>query len=209
MGQASWLRCLQGLEHAPMCYFSPTMVCGHAGMALKVVSLCLLMTFGCGCDVVTLRFFPASEAAADAGNGRGAHDAPVAPPEAVVQTPDAGGPDAGSCGGTIVYDVCWYLGDRGRNCRETCAERGGFDDAAVPHVGTPRQGGSVDECIRLLSALGIRGEVVVATRVDAYGVGCHLWEGLRYWLTDPSPRFDPDVSLPRDLPVQLVCGCRD
>lgn len=116
--------------------------------------------------------------------------------------------DAGACVGARVFGICFYLGDQGEGCRTTCAQRGGFDVAALAHVGTPRQGGSLEDCVRVLRALGRGGEVHRSSRDDGLGLGCHLWDDDNHWLTGPSADFDPNLELGQGWPVRIACGCR-
>lgn len=122
-------------------------------------------------------------------------------------TPDAGGDAGAQCGGTLLDGICWYLGALDQSCNQVCASRAGFNPAAIPVVGTPAQGGTLENCSALLQALlGNDDEAVVeGTQVAGAGVGCHLFDasaGSRWWLTTPD--FSPDVGI---VGGQIVCGC--
>lgn len=145
-----------------------------------------------------------SQAVVDAGsppvrvNDAGS-DAAEAPPAAAPS--DAGAP----CDGVERFGICWYLGAAGASCDDTCSLHGGTSDAAPARVGTRAQGGSPEECQTILSGLGEPADVIVATRPDDRGVGCHLFGVARdpYWLTGPSFQTSDQLSLAR-----VACGCQ-
>lgn len=111
-----------------------------------------------------------------------------------------------SCAGELVFNICWYLGAERQNCKNLCAAHGGFDTQSITHIGTPAQGGSRDDCQRILNALGRPATVVASTRSDGNGLGCHVWQNAdNYWLN--SPNFDPNIQLPSNAPVRMACGC--
>jgi len=92
----------------------------------------------------------------------------------------------------------WYLGPLDQSCNQVCAIQGGFHSAATAVVGTPAQGGNIEDCTALLTALlGNDDDVVVeGTQGAGNGIGCHLFEaqaGRRWWLTTPDS--SPDVVL--------------
>lgn len=102
--------------------------------------------------------------------------------------------------------MCWYLSNPGLSCSATCREHGGFDARAQALVGTPLQGGSLDNCVLVLAALGASGPVYPATRYDALGLGCHRWsDGTSYWVASPNlAAFTEDNREPY---AQLACAC--
>jgi hypothetical protein len=104
------------------------------------------------------------------------------------------------CGGVSDSQICWYLGKSGESCATTCATRGGSSPQAAAHVGNGSQGGSAQECSRLLSLLGISGSVLSATADE--GVGCAVALGLHWYVT--SPAYSDNARL---ASVQVVCGC--
>jgi hypothetical protein len=106
------------------------------------------------------------------------------------------------CVGVADSGICWYLGRAGDSCANACANHGGTASQAASHIGTSAQGGSLTECARLLSLLGIRASVAEGTRSDGLGLGCHLFGSDRWWLTSPAYT---DTS--RDAVAQIVCGC--
>jgi hypothetical protein len=103
-----------------------------------------------------------------------------------------------------VFGICWYLGEPGESCEMTCAEHGGPDGMASEHVGTASQGGSREDCVLILSALGQRYRVV-STEHDV-GVGCHVPVSGEdpHWLS--SPPFRPSAYLRN---ARIACGCND
>jgi len=138
--------------------------------------------------------------------GAGGSDAGAGSNDAGVPL-DAGADAGPGCGGTLLGGICWYLGPLDQSCNQVCATHGGFNSAATAVVGTPAQGGNIEDCTALLTALlGNDDDVVVGgTQVAGNGVGCHLFEaqaGRRWWLT--APDFSPDVGL---VGAQIVCGC--
>jgi hypothetical protein len=143
--------------------------------------------------------------------GGGGSDAAVVLSDAGIA--DSGAPadaatDSGrSCAGLLQDDVCWYLSGDGQSCNQACQARGGFDAASLLSIGVPAQGGSVERCSAVLTALldDAAGAIEMGTRVDV-GVGCHLFgeELERWWLT--APPFDPGASAPG---IQVACGCNE
>jgi hypothetical protein len=150
--------------------------------------------------------------APDAGSpdaGPGAEDAGVpatdagASPDGGNPVPDASVPRA--CGGVRYSDVCWYLGGGGESCRDACRGRGGIDPRAPTIVGSPAQGGSLQECSDIFALLGFRSRVNQGYRPDRIALGCHRWEdGVLWWLDDPG--FDASALA---SPAAMVCGCLD
>jgi len=138
--------------------------------------------------------------------GTGGNDVDAGSIDAGVNA-DAGLDAGPACGGTLRDGICWYLGPVDQTCSQVCANRGGFNSAATSIVGTPAQGGSLDDCSALLQLLlgNADDAVVEGTQVAGNGVGCHLFDaqaGQRWWLT--APDFSPDDDLPG---ARVVCGC--
>jgi len=107
--------------------------------------------------------------------------------------------------GALLWGICWHLGSPGQDCFEVCGSHGGYHDDTPEYVGTPGQGGSVEECEAIFDALGYSGTVSEGYRDDGRGLGCHRWsDGSLWWLDDPS--FDPSDSMD---PSQAVCGCNE
>jgi hypothetical protein len=120
---------------------------------------------------------------------------------------DAGADASTPCGGDRVFSLCWYLADANTSCNQECSNKGGYDARAAEYVGTPAQGGSVEECAEILTALGEPKKVVAAMRNDSYGFGCHVWsETDTYWLVNPA--FSPSIAAPNGTPVRIACACR-
>lgn len=108
------------------------------------------------------------------------------------------------CAGTTFGGVCWYLGAEGESCSQACMSHGGFDEAALAQIGAVAQGGSLEQCDAILTAL--TGEQNTTTQgTNIVGVGCHLFGESqdRWWLE--SPDFSPDSVLDS---ARLACGCR-
>ena len=126
-----------------------------------------------------------------------------APP--VVQA-GATGVDVKNCAGTLLGGVCWYLAALGDSCTATCRQHGAYDPLATLHVGTTMQGGSLEKCSALFTALGMVAEVSEGTRDKAQGLGCHLFgtPPVPWWLSDPP--FDPDASRSK---AREICGCTE
>ncbi|MEY2934151.1 MAG: hypothetical protein RL033_4900 [Pseudomonadota bacterium] len=128
-----------------------------------------------------------------------------------VETPvsDAAVPDPvippALCVGHEMFGICWYLGEPGASCEQTCAAHGGPDVDGAAHVGVARQGGSPEDCVLLLSALGQRYRARTVSREED-GVGCYLSadDGDPYWLSWPP--FEPTACRSG---VRIVCGCSD
>jgi hypothetical protein len=156
-----------------------------------------------------------AEALPDAGG-----EAATIPDSAIVEAKDAGvdqpGPisfsgdadvpaDAtpGQCAGAAHGGVCWYLGEAGATCEQTCGPHGGSAPEALGFVGTVAQGGSSAQCAEILGLLGHGQAVIEASRVDV-GIGCHLWgaEEQAFWLT--APDLSPAAA---SSAARIVCGC--
>jgi hypothetical protein len=125
---------------------------------------------------------------------------------AEAATPDAAVTEAEvpSCGGTRVFDRCWYLAPSNVSCNQHCTNHGGYNNETESYVGTPSQGGSLENCSAVLNALGRPSQVAEGTR-DDIGFGCHLWQGADPWWLS-SPNFDPSAAA--DV-VSIVCACRN
>lgn len=155
---------------------------------------------------------PALNTPIDAGNGQAATDASAADGGASQDGgADGAGPasDAGleamlpACGGARVRDLCWYLGNAGASCQQTCSNKGGYDVRTTALVGTTTQGGSLSACAQVLSALGYRGSVTAGLRSDGVGLGCHLWGSDGWWL-----QTMPELSRTASIPVaSIACAC--
>jgi hypothetical protein len=108
------------------------------------------------------------------------------------------------CEGASALGSCWYLGARGLSCEQACSERGGFDPASIALVGTRAQGGTLENCATVMSALGVRGMVMAAVRLDDVGIGCHRWATLDYWLAADTVLYTGSSSAPL---AELACAC--
>ncbi len=112
--------------------------------------------------------------------------------------------DAGSiCSGTLLDELCWYLGEAGESCTQTCAERGGYDEAGTSIIGSDDQGGSVDQCKLILDAL-LDVEADPNDDNDENGLGCHLRgnDEDRVWIENTD--FSPDESA---NDARIACSC--
>jgi hypothetical protein len=155
-------------------------------------------------------------AASSRGSDGGALLAPGEPPllDAGTSRPDEAGsgvdaaspppPPPPACAGEELFDICWYLGEPGASCEQTCAGHGGLDVAVAAYVGTERQGGSREDCVLILNALGQRYRVRSIESEE--GVGCHLAgeDADPYWVSYPA--FQASACL---RGVRIVCGCSD
>jgi hypothetical protein len=109
------------------------------------------------------------------------------------------------CGtdGALLWGICWYLGSPGQSCMDVCGSHGGYADTTPQYVGVESQGGSLEECEQIFTALGYTGTVNAGYRDDGRGLGCHRWnDGVLWWLD--SPAFDPTHSMD---PASVACGC--
>ena len=81
---------------------------------------------------------------------------------------DAGGRDGAArdagtgamlpaCGGARALELCWYLGNAGASCEQTCSGKGGYDARATALLGTTGQGGNLGACAQVLAGLGYTG----------------------------------------------------
>lgn len=123
-------------------------------------------------------------------------DAELKPADALV---DVGEP---ACGGVADAQICWYLAKSGESCATFCAFHGGASPQAASHVGIASQGGSAQECGRLLSLLGTSGTVFSISRSDGEGAGCGVALGIHWYVMSPAYSENARVSN-----AQLVCGC--
>ena len=126
------------------------------------------------------------------------------PEEAPEEIPEEPSPECGP-EGTLLWGICWYLGDLGQNCHDVCFLRGEYHEDTPEYVGTTSQGGSHEECDAIFDALGYTRTVSPGYRDDGLGLGCHRWsDGGLWWLERPD--FDPSDSTGGG---QLVCGCNE
>jgi hypothetical protein len=107
-----------------------------------------------------------------------------------------------ACAGVRSAGICWYLGVSGASCDETCTVHGGTAPGTASFVGTPFQGGSLNECATILLALGESIAPMEGVRYDGLGVGCHIYDGVPWWLS--SPNFNSSAW---QVNTRLVCGC--
>lgn len=135
----------------------------------------------------------AAGAGADQDAGPDAADAAPAP------APDA----APVCGGTLIDELCWHLGEAGESCNEVCAQRGGYDERGTPIIGSDNQGGSLEQCTIILEAL-LNEAADTNDDNDNVGLGCHLRgnDEDRVWLDEPD--FSPDES---SDDARIACSC--
>ncbi len=101
-----------------------------------------------------------------------------------------------------LFDLCWYLSTPDESCIGVCSRKGGYDPMTEQIVGTPRQGGALENCAAIFAALGYS-QVVNQGYNRSGGLGCHRFDGVDlWWLT--SPDFDPTN---RGVRVEFICGC--
>ncbi|MBN1653953.1 MAG: hypothetical protein JXA30_09270 [Deltaproteobacteria bacterium] len=151
----------------------------------------------------------ATDASEDAAVDSAIDASEDAPPDAAVpdssdgaQGTDSSATETGptTCGGTVVFGRCWYLTEVTISCNQHCADHGGYDSETPQYVGTPSEGGSLDECSQILTALGYSQTVAEGTNIHGYG--CHVWSSDAWWLR--SPEFDPAFS---GAPARIACAC--
>jgi hypothetical protein len=111
-------------------------------------------------------------------------------------------PEEASCGGTRLFDLCWYLASANVSCNQHCAKHGGYNQETARYTGTSAQGGSLAECSEILKALGRPSQVTEGERSDS-GFGCHVWNSQDAWWLS-SPAFDPAAAY---TDVSIVCAC--
>jgi hypothetical protein len=99
--------------------------------------------------------------------------------------------------------MCWYLSDAGESCEEACRGHGGVDRRAAMYIGAASQGGSPEQCGKILRALGVWQSVHTGSRSDGLGLGCHRWnDGEPWWLKDTE--FDASA---KKAEAERVCAC--
>jgi hypothetical protein len=111
------------------------------------------------------------------------------------------------CGGARALELCWYLGNAGASCEQTCSGKGGYDARATALLGTTAQGGNLGACAQVLATLGYTGSVTSGFRSDGIGLGCHLWETDGWWdgwWLVSMPDFDPRANIPV---ASIACAC--
>lgn len=132
-------------------------------------------------------------------------DAGVAPTDAGIAV-DAG-KDTGvlpACiAGRELGGYCWFLGAVNQSCETVCAAHGGFV-ASLSYIGSRTQGGSLSSCDAVLTLLTGAGTTQAGYREDGRGVGCHIFEGSRWWLARPN--FSATAFHPK---AQQACSCVD
>lgn len=119
--------------------------------------------------------------------------------------PDAGtSPERICAAGKQLGGYCWLLGTVSQSCNTLCAAHGGYEPS-LSWIGTTAQGGTLARCDALLTLLqGVEANTTAGRRTDGRGVGCHVFEGRRWWLTEPD--FSPSAS---HWKAQIVCSCFD
>ncbi|MEQ1565773.1 MAG: hypothetical protein ABMA64_09065 [Myxococcota bacterium] len=83
---------------------------------------------------------------------------------------------------TEVGGVCWYLGDAGASCTDTCAAHGGYDEATRTYAGSD---GTLDQCYEVLDALAA-GSFSFGDTTNGPGLGCYVEFGDRVRTTFPT-----------------------
>ena len=158
----------------------------------------------------------------DAGAPTMARDSGAPMPDSGAPQDDAGalpidagfvGVDAGTdadvaptrvcAAGRQLGGYCWFLGAVNRSCNTVCAAHGGFEPS-LPFIGSRAQGGSLSRCDAVLTVLTTEGNTTSGLRQDGRGVGCHLFEGVRWWLD--SPNFSSSAY---HYKARLACSCFD
>jgi hypothetical protein len=112
--------------------------------------------------------------------------------------------DAGPiCSGTLVDELCWYLGEVGESCTDTCAERGGYDERGTPIIGSDDQGGSLEQCTLILEVL-LNEAAETDNDNDGDGLGCHLRGNDEDRFRIENTDFSPDESA---NDARIACSC--
>lgn len=111
----------------------------------------------------------------------------------------------GSCSGAFVAGYCWYLGGFDQSCDSVCAPHGGYNVDTQAYTGASAQGGSRDNCQKVLRSLGQTASLHTSSRSDGLGLGCHRRRnGGLWWLTSPN---ENSASTTTDGSVQRACAC--
>ncbi|RYZ05455.1 MAG: hypothetical protein EOO73_19585 [Myxococcales bacterium] len=183
----------------------------------ELISAAALEETGGGCDGCSI-----SGRQSVAGGSGGARAAGGASPSAGGAGAEAGGAgaEAGTgaagmnssggaqsepeCSGAPAAGHCWYLGELGASCQQTCAAHGGVAADAAAIIGSPAQGGTAKECASVLSALGITSAPIESKRYDGRGLGCHVYGEDAYWLV--SPAYSSTATMSR---VRVTCACQE
>lgn len=146
----------------------------------------------------------AGEMMLDAGPPRDAGDEPLDSGTVVIDAGKDSGVMTRSCAkGRELGGYCWFLGAKGQSCNMVCAARGGYEPS-LDYIGSLMQGGSLERCDAVLTLLTAPGTTTSGFRTDGRGVGCHLYEDVRWWLDRPD--FSPTAS---QIKSRLACSCVD
>jgi hypothetical protein len=133
-------------------------------------------------------------------------DAATPPTDAGLVIVDAGmdtGVTSACLAGRELGGFCWFLGAVDQSCETVCAAHGGFVPS-LAYVGSRAQGGARSRCDAVLTLLTAEGTTQAGYREDGRGVGCHIFEGNRWWLTSPS--FSATAY---HWKAQQACSCVD
>jgi hypothetical protein len=121
--------------------------------------------------------------------------------------------------GKFGMTACYSLGESGHSCDQVCSSqktlpkqcsqplqynRGGVgsNQATMPYLGTPNQGGDSKNCNELVSAFGFK-NVEVGTRINPdQGLGCHVYPPKSWWLMSPDTQSAASAT-----GASRVCGC--
>lgn len=159
-----------------------------------------------------------TDTAQDTGSGSDTETLPVDTDTVSVDT-DTGIDTAQEClnGGVPLKGYCWFLGDPGDDCLETCLKNGKmiysdiglhYDDATETVAGSEGDydGSNLNNCMDIMDALGIENEDFMFASSDSNkGMGCFMnYKGYRS--LDTLYPTVPDAGT-YVLDHQRVCAC--
>ena len=101
-----------------------------------------------------------------------------------------------------VGGFCWFLGDAGAACESTCAAQGrSYDDAGT--AGYAGSGGTNEQCLAVLTALGATQEASADAVSCGMGLGCHVDVA-----SQPHRCTDPTTAAAAGVTVGRACACQ-
>ena len=123
--------------------------------------------------------------------------------------------------GTFGKTACYFLGQSGQSCDQVCSSqqtlpspsecsapltytRGGVGSSAstLPYLGTPQQGGQIDNCNELVTSFGYANAEGGTRNDPSEGLGCHVYPPKSWYL------ISPDTQNGAAAPgAERVCGC--
>jgi hypothetical protein len=124
--------------------------------------------------------------------------------EAETCRDSAAAPTCADFGGVDVGGFCWFLGALGAHCNATCAAAGGltYDVATGDYAGS---GGTDQQCVDVLDALGVAAGPLLTTDTCVVGAGCADEPGIVSRIRCTVPPTDSTASFPG---VNRACACQ-